>query len=73
MSDACVIEVRARTAGILVREGDSYCFFAAHRDFHALERQSFDSLIAAQTAASRCANGASEIRVDPTRTASPRA
>lgn len=72
MSDACVIEVRARTAGILVREGDSYCFFAAHHDFHALERQSFDSLMAAQAAASCCANGASEIRVDPPRTASHR-
>ncbi|NEW88551.1 hypothetical protein DU475_14945 [Rhodopseudomonas sp. WA056] len=66
MTDACVIEVRARTAGIVVREGDSYCFFAAHRDFHALERQSFDSLLAAQAAATRCAAGeSSEIRIAP--------
>ncbi|WP_047309109.1 hypothetical protein [Rhodopseudomonas palustris] len=66
MTDACVIEVRARTAGIVVREGDSYCFFAAHRDFHALERQSFDSLLAAQAAATRCAAAdSSEIRIAP--------
>ncbi|MFT4275442.1 MAG: hypothetical protein QM576_03705 [Rhodopseudomonas sp.] len=74
MPDACVIEVRARTAGIVVREGDNYCFFAAHRDFHALERQSFDSLLAAQTAASRCASDASAaIRIDPPRSETLRA
>ncbi|PZA12974.1 hypothetical protein DNX69_05755 [Rhodopseudomonas palustris] len=74
MTDACVIEVRARTAGIVVREGDNYCFFAAHRDFHALERQSFDSLLAAQAAASRCASDASsDIRLDPPRAEAPRA
>ncbi|MFZ5739749.1 hypothetical protein BJ123_11077 [Rhodopseudomonas thermotolerans] len=73
MTDACVIEVRARTAGIVVREGDNYCFFAAHRDFHALERQSFDSLLAAQAAATRCAgDAASAIRIDPPRAAAPR-
>jgi hypothetical protein len=55
MSDACIIEVRSRTAGIVVRDGDSYFFFAAHGDFHALERQPFDSLSAAQAAAMECA------------------
>jgi len=61
MPDACVIEVRSRTAGIVVRDGSGYCFFAAHGDFHALERQSFDSLLAAHAAAARCASEAAAI------------
>jgi hypothetical protein len=56
MSDAYVIEVRARTAGIVVRDGRQYCFFAAHHDFNSLERCSFASLGAAQKAATRCLN-----------------
>ncbi|MFZ5735270.1 MAG: hypothetical protein ACOY6K_00110 [Pseudomonadota bacterium] len=55
MSDAYVIEVHARTAGIVVRDGRKFCFFAAHHDFNSLERQSFGSLVAAQKAATRCA------------------
>jgi hypothetical protein len=69
MSDACVIEVRSRTAGIVVREGSGYCFFAAHGDFHALERQSFDSLLAAQSAAARCASQADALTRSPARQA----
>jgi hypothetical protein len=56
MSDAYVIEVQARTAGIVVRDGRKFCFFAAHHDFNSLERCSFGSLAAAQKAAIRCAN-----------------
>ncbi|ACF00144.1 MULTISPECIES: hypothetical protein [Rhodopseudomonas] len=54
MSDAYVIEVQARTAGIVVRDGRKFCFFAAHHDFNSLERRSFGSLVAAQKAATRC-------------------
>lgn len=56
MSDAYVIEVQARTAGIVVRDGRKFCFFAAHHDFNSLERCSFGSLVAAQKAAMKCAN-----------------
>ncbi|MBB1092807.1 hypothetical protein [Rhodopseudomonas pseudopalustris] len=55
MSDAYVIEVHSRTAGIVVRDGRNYCFFASHHDFNSLERRSFGSLVAAQKAATRCA------------------
>jgi len=55
MSDAYVIEVSSRTAGIVVRDGRNFCFHAAHHDFHSLERRTFASLVAAQKAASRCA------------------
>lgn len=58
MSDAYVIEVHSRTAGIVVREGRNYCFFASHHDFNSLERQEFGSLVAAQKAATRCAKEA---------------
>lgn len=56
MSDAYVIEVSSRTAGIVVRDGRNFCFHAAHQDFHSLERQSFGSLVAAQKAAKSCAD-----------------
>lgn len=56
MSNAYVIEVRARTVGIVVRNGQKFCFFAAHHDFNSLERKTFASLVAAQKAATRCAN-----------------
>jgi hypothetical protein len=55
MSDAYVIEVHSRTAGIVVRDGRKYCFFASHHDFNSLERQFFASLVAAQKAAAMCA------------------
>jgi len=55
MSNAYVIEVHSRTAGIVVRDGRRYCFFASHHDFNSLERRSFASLVAAQKAATRCA------------------
>lgn len=53
MSDAYVIEVKARTVGIVVREGRKFCFFAAHHDFNSLERCTFGSPAAAQKAAQR--------------------
>jgi hypothetical protein len=55
MSDAYVIEVSSRTAGIVVRDGRNFCFHAAHRDFYSLERKTFGSLVAAHKAAIRCA------------------
>ncbi|WP_322514401.1 hypothetical protein SR870_15330 [Rhodopseudomonas palustris] len=62
MSDAYVIEVSSRTAGIVVRDGRNFCFFAAHRDFDSLERQSFGSLVAAHKAAMRCAEESRSLR-----------
>lgn len=62
MSNAYVIEVKARTAGIVVRDGRKFCFFASHHDFNSLERQSFGSLVAAQKAAAQCASGARPAR-----------
>ena len=55
MSDAYVIEVHARTVGIVVREGRKFCFFAAHHDFNSLERRLSGSPAAAQKAAKNCA------------------
>jgi len=59
MSESYVIEVRppraGRTvqAGIVVRDGRGFTFFAATDDFHELERQSFKNPKAAEAAAMR--------------------
>ncbi len=51
MSHAYVIEVHSQTAGIIVRDGRDYCFFASDRDFDALEGRSFPSPKEAEKAA----------------------
>jgi len=62
MSDNYVIEVRAALpgltvqAGIIVREGSSFRFFAATQAFNRLEGQLFDTPKAAEKAALRLLN-----------------
>jgi len=51
MSQAYVIEVRSQTAGIVVRDGRRFYFFAAAHRFNALEGQAFNSPEDAQKAA----------------------
>jgi hypothetical protein len=43
MSQAYVIEVHSKTAGIVVRDGREFCFFAATHEFNALEGRIFPS------------------------------
>jgi len=60
MSENYVIEIqplapgRTVQAGIVVRDGRSYQFFAAAADFYALEAQRFKTPKAAEQAARRC-------------------
>ena len=51
MSHAYVIEVHSQTAGIVVRVGRDFCFFAATHDYNALEGRTFASPRAAEKAA----------------------
>jgi hypothetical protein len=51
MSNAFVIEVRSDAAGIVVRDGRYYRFFAATHEFNDLEGRDFSSPAAAQRAA----------------------
>lgn len=53
MSHAYIIEVRSQTAGIVVRNGRNFYFFAATHRFNALEGQAFSSLKDAEKAALR--------------------
>jgi len=53
MSQAYVIEVRSRTAGIVVRDGHRFNFFAATPDFGGLEGQAFRTPKEAEAAALR--------------------
>lgn len=56
MSHAYVIEVKSKTAGIIVRDGRDYCFFSATRDFNALEGHTFPSRKEAEKAIFRLAS-----------------
>jgi len=53
MPQAYIIEVRSQTAGIVVRDGGSFYFFAATHRFNALEGQAFSSPRDAEKAALR--------------------
>jgi hypothetical protein len=53
MFDNYIIEVRSEAAGIVVRDGRGFRFFAAHAAFHALEGQFFRSAREAERAANR--------------------
>lgn len=57
MSHAYVIEIHSQTAGIIVRDGREYCFFASDCDFDALEGRSFPSPKEAEKAVFRFAAG----------------
>lgn len=51
MSNAFIIEVHSNAAGIVVRDGRTFRFFAANRDFYELDGRNFHSPLAAQKAA----------------------
>jgi len=57
MSDTYIIEVGSQPAGIVVRHGEGYMFFAASHRFNALEGQLFRNAREAERAARRLANG----------------
>ncbi len=51
MSDAYIIETPKGAAGIVVRDGRGYRFFAATHDFNGLDGHLFATAKAAETAA----------------------
>jgi hypothetical protein len=51
MSDTYIIETRDGAAGIVVRDGRGFRFFAATRDFNGLDGQLFATPRAAEAAA----------------------
>jgi len=51
MSDAFIIEVESRTAGIVAKDGRGYCFFSAERTFASLDGRQFRSARDAERAA----------------------
>jgi hypothetical protein len=53
MHDTYIIETRKGAAGIVVRDGRGFRFFAATRDFHGLEGQVFTTPKDAEAAALR--------------------
>lgn len=53
MSDRFIIELGSEPAGIVVRDGGAFRFFAANRDFHRLEGRRFNTPRDAQKAAVR--------------------
>jgi hypothetical protein len=57
MSDGFIIEIDDLAAGILVREGGSYCFHAAADRFFDLQGRRFDGPIAAEYAARKLLRG----------------
>ena len=65
MADGYVIETRDGAAGVAVREGDGYRFFASRRPFYALDNHTFPRLRAihsALAAAAKAEEGAEEGR-----------
>ena len=57
MYDTYIIETRKGAAGIVVRDGHGFRFFAATRDFYRLEGQLFSSPKDAEAAALRHIGG----------------
>jgi hypothetical protein len=53
MYDTYIIETRKGAAGIVVRDGDGFRFFAATHDFNGLEGQVFSTPKEAEAAALR--------------------
>lgn len=56
MSDSYIIEVSSRAAGLVVRDGGKFRFFAASSEFAGLEGQSFSNPREAEKAAMRQAD-----------------
>jgi hypothetical protein len=59
MYDTYIIETRKGAAGIVVRDGRGFRFFAATHDFNGLEGQVFGTPKEAEAAALRHVDGAS--------------
>ncbi len=57
MSDTYIIEVGSQPAGIVVRHGEGYMFFAASHRFNRLDGQLFRNAREAERAARRIAYG----------------
>ena len=57
MSDTYIIEVGSQPAGIVVRNGEGYMFFAASHRFNRLDGQLFRNPREAERAARRIAYG----------------
>jgi hypothetical protein len=53
MSDSYIIEVRSEAAGIVVRDGGGFRFYAANRAFDPLDGRVFNSPRDAEKAAQR--------------------
>jgi hypothetical protein len=60
MYDTYIIETRKGAAGIVVRDGRSFRFFTATRDFNHLEGRLFGSPKDAEAAAQRHVGGVKE-------------
>jgi hypothetical protein len=58
MSSTYIIETRKGAAGIVVRDGRGFRFFAAKREFHSLDGHLFATPRAAEAAAIDCLSGA---------------
>lgn len=56
MSDSYIIEVGSGAAGLVVRDGGKFRFFAASSEFAGLEGQSFSNPREAERAAKRQAD-----------------
>ena len=57
MSHTYIIEVGSQPAGIVVRNGEGYLFFAAAHRFNPLDGQVFRNAREAEQAARRAADG----------------
>jgi hypothetical protein len=62
MSSTYIIETQKGAAGIVVRDGRGFRFFAAQRAFNSLDRHLFATPRAAEAAARDCVCGANRTR-----------
>jgi hypothetical protein len=65
MYDTYIIETRKGAAGIVVRDGHGFRFFAATQDFYCLEGQVFGSPKEAEAAALRHIGGVRKLPKAP--------
>jgi hypothetical protein len=57
MSNAYIIEIQDRAAGIVTRDGRGFSFFSSERAFDSLEGRTFSSVRDAERAAQALAKG----------------
>jgi hypothetical protein len=62
MADGYVIETRDGAAGVVVREGSGYRFFAARRPFYAIDNRTFPRLRAVHSAVEAVAKAENDAR-----------